>query len=126
MIFYFFRLLQFPQSNFPLVGAYYLSRSCDVKCFINHFAPSTCRTASVSSQKRFIDSQQIGMGIEKFLVKHASGGWVTTRPAQLAELCRSEFDPELFSHSAYDKFFVTVATIVPYLTFCDKMRKFSI
>ena len=72
IISYFFRLLQFPQSNFPLVGAYYLSRSGDVKCFINHFAPSTCRTASVSSQKRFIDSQQIGMGIEKLWVKHAS------------------------------------------------------
>ena len=27
------------------------------------------------------------------------------RPAQLAELPRSEFDPELFSHSAYVKFF---------------------
>ena len=29
------------------------------------------------------------------------------RPAQLAELPRSEFDPELFSHSTYVKFFVT-------------------
>ena len=28
------------------------------------------------------------------------------RPAQLAELSRSEFDSELFSHSAYVKFFV--------------------
>ena len=28
------------------------------------------------------------------------------RPAQLAELSRSKFNPELFSHSAYDKFFV--------------------
>ena len=78
IIFYFFRLLQFPQSNFPFVGAYYLSRSGDVKCFINHFAPATCRTASVSSQKRFIDSQQIGIGIEKLWVRHASGGWATT------------------------------------------------
>ena len=43
------------------------------------------------------------------------------RPAQLAELPRSEFDPELFPHSAYVKFFVTFATKVPYLTFCDKM-----
>ena len=41
-------------------------------------------------------------------------------PAQLAEHSRSEFDPELFSHSAYNKFFVTFATKVPYLTFCDK------
>ena len=65
VIFYFFRLLQFSQSNFPLVGAYYLSRSGDVKCFINHFAPATCRTASVSSQKRFIDSQQIGMALSR-------------------------------------------------------------
>ena len=32
------------------------------------------------------------------------------RPAQLAELPRSEFDPELFPHSAYVKFFVTFAT----------------
>ena len=46
--------------------------------------------------------------------------------AQLAELPRSEFDPELFSHSAYDKFFVTFATKVSYLTFCDKMRQFLI
>ena len=29
----------------------------------------------------------------------------TTRPAQLAELPRSEFDPELFPHSAYVTFF---------------------
>ena len=44
-----------------------------------------------------------------------------TRPAQLAELPRSVFDPELFPHSAFVKFFVTFATKVPYLTFCDKM-----
>ena len=43
------------------------------------------------------------------------------RLAQLAELSRSEFDPELFSHSAYVKFFVIFATKVTYLTFCDKM-----
>ena len=43
------------------------------------------------------------------------------RPAQLAELPRSVFDPELFPHSAYVKFFVTFATKVPYLTFSDKM-----
>ena len=30
------------------------------------------------------------------------------RPAQLAELSRSEFDPELFSHSVYDKFFCDI------------------
>ena len=46
---------------------------------------------------------------------------VISRPAQLAELPRSELDPELFPHSAYVKFFVTFATKVPYLTFCDKM-----
>ena len=43
------------------------------------------------------------------------------RPAQLAELPHSEFSPELLPHSAYVKFFVTFATKVPYLTFCDKM-----
>ena len=43
------------------------------------------------------------------------------RPAQLAELPHSKFGPELFPHSAYVKFFVTFATKVPYLTFCDKM-----
>ena len=43
------------------------------------------------------------------------------RPAQLVELPRSDFDPELFPHSAYFKFFVTFATKVPYLTFCNKM-----
>ena len=38
----------------------------------------------------------------------------------------SKFDPELFPHSAYVKFFVTFATKVLYLTFCDKMRQFLI
>ena len=33
------------------------------------------------------------------------------RPAHLAELSRNEFDPELFSHSAYVKFFCDI---------CDK------
>ena len=52
--------------------------------------------------------------------------WLT-RPAQLAELSRSKFDPEIFSHSAYEKlFFVTFVTKVPYLTFSDKMRQFLI
>ena len=46
------------------------------------------------------------------------------RPWQLAELYRSEFDPELFFHSKYDKFLLTSATKVPYLAFCDKMRQF--
>ena len=44
-----------------------------------------------------------------------------SRPAQLAELPRSKFDPELFPHSAYVEIFVTFATKVPYLTFCNKM-----
>ena len=48
------------------------------------------------------------------------------RPSQLAELSRSEFDPELFSHIGYANFFVTFATKVQYLTFCDKMRQFLI
>ena len=43
------------------------------------------------------------------------------RPAQTAELPRSKFDPELFPHSAYVEIFVTFATKVPYLTFCNKM-----
>ena len=30
------------------------------------------------------------------------------RPAQLAQLPRSEFDPELFPHSAYVKFFCDI------------------
>ena len=33
-----------------------------------------------------------------------------TRPALLAKLSGSEFEPELFAHSAFDKFFVTFAT----------------
>ena len=45
---------------------------------------------------------------------------------QFAELSRSDFDPELFSYSAYVNFFVTFATKVLYLTFCDKMRQFLI
>ena len=48
---------------------------------------------------------------------------VSSRPSQLAELSRSEFDPELFSHSTYVKFFVTFVTKVPYSTFFDKKRK---
>ena len=51
---------------------------------------------------------------------------MSSRPSQLAELSRSEFDPELFSHSAYVKFFVTFAIKVPYLPFCDKMRQFLV
>ena len=37
-------------------------------------------------------------------------GWLFThtRPAQLGELSRSEFDPELFSHSANDNFFCDI------------------
>ena len=49
-----------------------------------------------------------------------------SRPSQLAELFCREFDPELFSHSAYVKFLLTFATKVPYLIFCDKMRQFFI
>ena len=48
------------------------------------------------------------------------------RPSQLAELSRSKFDSELFSHSAYVKLFVTFATKMSYLTFCDKMSQFLI
>ena len=48
------------------------------------------------------------------------------RPAQLAELSRSKFDPELFSHGAYVNFFVTFATKVLFLIFSDKMRQFLI
>ena len=51
---------------------------------------------------------------------------LTFRPAQLAELSRSEFDPELFSLNAYDKFFVTFATKVKYKTFFDIMRQFLV
>ena len=46
---------------------------------------------------------------------------VVLRPARIAELPRSKFDPELFPHSAYVEIFVTFATKVPYLTFCNKM-----
>ena len=45
----------------------------------------------------------------------------SSRPARIAELPRSKFDPELFPHSAYVEIFVTFATKVPYLTFCNKM-----
>ena len=48
------------------------------------------------------------------------------RLAQLAELSRSEFDPELFSHCAYVEFFVTFATKMAYLIFCVKMRQLFI
>ena len=42
---------------------------------------------------------------------------VLGRPAQLAELSRNEFDPELFSHSAHVKFFCDI---------CDKSAVFKI
>ena len=42
---------------------------------------------------------------------------VFSRPAQLAELSRNEFDPELFSRSAYVKFFCDI---------CDKSAVFNI
>ena len=45
----------------------------------------------------------------------------TSRPAKLAELPRSKFDPELFPHSAYVEIFVTFATKVPNLTFYNKI-----
>ena len=60
----------------------------------------------------------------KLFISSLSQCFALDRPAQLAELPRSEFDPELFPHSAYVKFFVTFATKVPYLTFCDKMWQF--
>ena len=47
------------------------------------------------------------------------------RSTQLAGLYH-EFNPALFSHSAYVKFYVTFATKVPYLKFCDKIRQFLI
>ena len=56
-------------------------------------------------------------------VKSSCCGIHGDRPTQLAELPRSKFDPELFSHSAYVKLLVTFATKVPYLAFCDKMRQ---
>ena len=46
-------------------------------------------------------------------VKSSCCGIHGDRPAQLAELPCSEFDPELFPHSAV-KFFVTFLTTVPY------------
>ena len=46
---------------------------------------------------------------------------ILCRPAQLAELPRSKFDPELFPHSSYVKICETFATNVPYLTFCNIM-----
>ena len=46
-------------------------------------------------------------------VKSSCCGIHGDRPAQLAELPCSEFDPELFLHSAV-KFFVTFLTTVPY------------
>ena len=45
-------------------------------------------------------------------------------PPQLAELSRSEFDQKSFSHSAYDTFFVTFTTTMPYSTFCKKWDNF--
>ena len=55
------------------------------------------------------------------LVFNTDNSIVLIRPAQLARLPRSKFGPDLFPHSAYVKIFVTFATKMPYLTFCDKM-----
>ena len=41
------------------------------------------------------------------------------RPSQLAELSRSKFDPDLFSRSAYVKFFVTFSHSAYVKFFCD-------
>ena len=51
---------------------------------------------------------------------------VVGRPAQLARLPCSKIDPELFPHSAYVKIFVTFATKMPYLTFCDNVTNFDV
>ena len=72
-------------------------------------------------QKKDYDLNELSLAIMITVIK-----MTTTRPSQLAELSRSEFNPEGFSHSAYVKFFVTFATKVSYLTFCDKIRQFFI
>ena len=51
---------------------------------------------------------------------------IRTGPHNLQRLLAANSNPELFSHSTYVQFFVTFATKVPYLTFCDKMRQFLI
>ena len=48
------------------------------------------------------------------------------RPSQLAVLSRSEFDPELFSHSAYVKFFSDFRNNSAVSKISDKMRQFLI
>ena len=48
------------------------------------------------------------------------------RPSQFAELSRSEFDPELFSHSEYVKFFCDIRDKSAGINICDKMRPFLI
>ena len=72
--------------------------------------------------KSFIDKHtneiyELSMPFFQAVQASSIGDLELSRPAQLAELSCSEFDPELFSHSAYDKFFVTFATKVPYLIF---------
>ena len=56
-----------------------------------------------------------------FMCNQISNVRAIIRPAQIAELPRSKFDPELYPDSAYVEIFVTFATKVPYLTFCNKM-----
>ena len=80
----------------------------------NHKKPLKAMVATSKKHRKTIDGN--GQTAQKTF-----NGDGHIRPAQIAELPRSKFDPELFPHSAYVEIFVTFATKVPYLTFCNKM-----
>ena len=99
--------------------------------FLLPLVPDTLLTSSAYIQvimrktfaKRFLGNENLPL--ESYLAKefwiNEGGGHLQGRPVRIAELPRSKFDPELFPHSAYVEIFVTFATKVPYLTFCNKM-----
>ena len=51
---------------------------------------------------------------------------MASRPSQLGELSRSEFNPKLFSHSTYDKFLCDIRDKSVVFNICDNMRQFLI
>ena len=55
--------------------------------------------------------------------------WICTvqsRPARIAELPRSKFDPELFPHSAYVEIFVTFATFAVFNILQQNVMHFDV
>ena len=98
-----------------------------ILCHTSYFGKNHTRIGQISQRRQFfaLILENFNGGGKIFLtqvpfVPYATNS-ISGRPAQLTELPRSKFDPEIFPQSAYVKIFVTFATKMPYLTFCDKM-----